>query len=652
MAIVIFRYKESGRAAVGLSIQHFKVHGDATSIPDDFDAAEPGAIGVSSVKWSITTSTGEVRGMVPAGRSLNVYRGKMRFSVGRLTVPDQDRVVFEIKNSQWPSKLREMREIFNSTLPELYVPDPRRNSYLSGVSTPDDALVDPSSSTGPILAPSRPDVHTRVISTPSSSDSIRDLRIPDDSAISPHIFFPVKDRLIYAANKTLHAINERGDIKELTNPHYIDHGETNDDNPMIIGGGLMASMAISRLFAASTGKKKLDARENVEVEKARLQATKAGILRLLYWFDARRHTDEPGYLVRWKQSEQEGRTGRDWLAEPSLDEYSGLFMGLSWLRALTYWGPTPSNQWQKIINFAMNRHFKDIERYLKKTRGWLVRPTKNDMTVRGPLLFFNTYPLNKIMSGYNNSKIFDIGDAEKEMIKNSIKSFELMDDPNSGIHRNYKSSVNFAKRLKQIDDGTKWGTVASALIAVGSLATGGIALALGAGLVALGVGIGHDKLAKTINSWKFWKTSGDTLGKPISVDAGGYNTPIFDRFSLAAMWSADHRIKEAFYARSDRRFGGDDNGWMTFGIAGRIWMGVDIGNPKAWVRRLILDSDAVVPQDGRPVKRMSTNALRPVEGFVLGWAIIALALDIDPEIEWENYIKERVAPHDDPAEIQ
>ncbi len=116
---------------------------------------------------------------------------------------------------------------------------------------------------------------------------------------------------------------------------------------------------------------------------------------LRHWLEHREGGwgQQPGYFCRWGEDENFQTSEyfeTHWKAEPSLDEYSGLLLGLRWATALG----TPG------ISQAANNWLSHISIYLTETGGWLVTGGEF-FVVRGPDILANAFPLRCILPQYS-----------------------------------------------------------------------------------------------------------------------------------------------------------------------------------------------------------------------------------------------------------
>lgn len=237
-----------------------------------------------------------------------------------------------------------------------------------------------------------------------------------------------------AANRVLESLGIEGDIDQITVPARVAE-RTNKENPLIVVGALLPSMAISRLFTIASGEDKYCSKTNNATERERLHGVKTGIHHILLWLRRRQHPLKPGYFLRWQQTQLDGReTVQDWFAEPSLDEYSGLLLAISWtLKLVPYYNCGLPNSWESAVQNELSKMMSDVSAYLKSTDGWLVRPGKNDLTARGPHLVVNAYPIALALNprgnwqGFKNEYPFELSDFTKDMIENSAKSLESIE---------------------------------------------------------------------------------------------------------------------------------------------------------------------------------------------------------------------------------
>lgn len=561
---VFFKYADSGRAAIGLTVEAWR--------------------GTTFLRSRLTDGQGYA-GDYYTGERLVIKRGVHKFAYEPV-IPDASYSLanhYEILPEHWPQKLKDLRELLTEE--------------QEGGGT-------------------------------------------------------AKSLLIDAANRALQALSGRGDLDQLTVPTQFSK-KTKDDNPLIIIGALLPSMAISRLFTIDEGTRKYYAETPNAVERDRLHSIKTGIHHALLWLRQRQHPLLPGYFLRWQQAEPDGRnTENDWKAEPSLDEYSGLLLGLSWLYQLAeYYNFGAYNQWSSSVTNETTSMLGRISDYLVDTQGWLVRPGKGDLTVRGPDLVANAYPLFLTLRNFGywafrNAKPFDLISNEKKMVDRSAQSLEMIvqSQPGSLLAKTYKDSVDLAQTIKDINSATDIVQWAGAVVGALGLAFGLFGFAFLGAAIYLGASYLEDKAVEMLD-FDVWDLAGEMLGPPCAVDAGGYNVYIFDRFCLAASWAADIVNFEAFAKRAKRPFGGDGNGWRSLSIGARVWMGVDI-KPKTIKDELLIDVDALMPNDGS----LPNPGRRTFEGFVMGWSMIALALDLDPEIRWEECVTIR-NDWDAPVEI-
>jgi hypothetical protein len=386
-------------------------------------------------------------------------------------------------------------------------------------------------------------------------------------------------------------------LAKLTHSNMVDAWTSADaDNPHIIAGAFLVSLTISSVYA--------------NTDAAAKTALK-GIDGILNWLEHRRHPNEPGYLLRRNQAELNSRAGDNWTAEPSLDEYSGLLLGLSWLREL---GPRFRIPSPELMGRARVL-WDGISAYLKSTEGWLVRPGARDLTARGPALVASAAILNELF-GVNNQKPFYLSENVKDILNRTKQYYESCNLGDNGFKDRYaEEACKIAYYMPKIDS---------------NLRLLDFAYELAPFLVDAITGTELER-AWDVSDIELWDLFGIALGDPYAVDGGGYNAQIFDRNSLAAFWTGNVGIRNIARTRYTRPLLADRNGWRILTLAGNY----------LFSRTEVVDnlSNILKAEVGYFIAMEHVpNNLECIEGFVLGWCILCFVADIDNGIEWEKYL--------------
>ncbi len=389
------------------------------------------------------------------------------------------------------------------------------------------------------------------------------------------------------------------------------------DNPHIRAGAVLVALSISCVYASSD-----------PAAKAALR----GIEGIVNWLEHRRHPNEPGYLLRWKQSQLDSRQGDDWKAEPSLDEYSGILLGLGWLRKL---GPRFRVSSPELMG-RVNALWDGIDSYLNGTEGWLVRPGGRDLTARGPDLAVSGFILYQLF-GHRYEHPFELSDSVKDIIKRSQNYYDSCDLGDNGFKATYSGTIKLVEFILKGNEVSK--AMLLSELALDLLTLGGFVVNPGVGsfcfMLAGAVSAireNYDEKLLGVHSGELWGLFAKALGSPYRVDGGGFNAHIFDRQGLAAFWEGNVGMSSYMKNRYTRPLQADRNGWRILTLAGRY-----------------IYSSASMPVDElantlnaeigyfRAMGQVPTN-LETLEGFLLGWCLLCFVADVDPEIDWAKYL--------------
>lgn len=442
--------------------------------------------------------------------------------------------------------------------------------------------------------------------------------------------------LTRVANAVLVALRNDGLLGQLTQEHRL-HEKPNTDNPHIYAGAILASLARSRSQIIRSAMIKYDHWRDIEAERRRVHAIQHAISSIIRWLQARQHPIEPGYLLRWDQVHpDERRSTIDSYAEPSLDEYSGLILGLTSVCGL---GSSP---WCHRTHDAATLILSQISSYLRWTNGWLVRPVQRDLTLRGPALAANSYPLGRVFADlhfhdrFANYRPLMISRDVEGFIENSQDGLRSLREGGADCahaEEVYEKTIRPLVMAKEIAGTTRFVKWAGLLTAAAGVLTG----SLDFGLAAVAAGSSAlaqwgERRIEEVSDQELWNMFGLALG-PGAADAGGYNLPIFDRFCLAGF------TPHEFQKRSERKIdGGERYGWAVFGIACRLWFSqgvVSADECQTYIKEMGRSIRALAPTSGAPAVEPTLEA---VEGFLLGWSMLCVLFDIDPRIRWEDVI--------------
>jgi hypothetical protein len=411
--------------------------------------------------------------------------------------------------------------------------------------------------------------------------------------------------------------NSQGMLAKLVQVDKVDTWTAEDgDNPHIRAGAILMSLSISCALART------DAAANAALK---------GVAGILTWLEHRRHPAESGYFLRWKQAELDSRAGDNWKAEPSLDEYSGLLLGLSWLRKL---GPLFRVPSPELLGRA-NTLWNGIRDYLKRTEGWLVRPGARDLTARGPDLAASATILTELF-GYRNDHPLALSDNVKGILERSKKYYDEYSSGNNGFKDAYGSTIKLADallKMQSADEALLLSELALDLLAFfGAIANplvGSLFFML-AGAVDAIRGVYDDNVLK-VTSFDLWRLFGAALGSPYRVDGGGFNAEIFDRNNLAAFWAGNVGLGQVAASRYTRPLQADRDGWRILTLAGKYCFA------QTGVIGDLADSLNAEVGHFRAMSEVPSN-LETIEGFVLGWSLLCFVADVDPGIEWAKYV--------------
>jgi hypothetical protein len=429
---------------------------------------------------------------------------------------------------------------------------------------------------------------------------------------------PAKTRLIQRANDAIGEFLETGLWQFLTEPNYAHGHRPTTENPHQAAGALLAALAISRYFTIYAGIRKAPLPDTtIRAERTQLYAAKGGMYAIEQYVksmgdydqEACRECPAGGYFVRWGVPGVESRGEGDWQAEPSLDEYSGLVMGQSWLHALApaFW----VEPWSGRMQARAREVLDGIGGYLEYNNGWLARPRQyhRDFTVRGPQLCLSAWPVHLALRRFHQPTWRRETPLRwpKRPSNQLDRSLEKLDsyDHSSGLYKRYKKTLDALKTWRKAVDtieALKWFQLV------------GFPLPQLAGAFKAKVVDLADR--------DLWKLFGEALAK--NTDVGEeYNTAIFDLYSLGAYWECDSVVEEAFHLRSKRSYEKEQAGWRSLGLAAKVWFGSDF-DPQEVVDRLLADGGF---DRGKGHQRRAA-------GHVLGWSLLGLALDVEPELVW------------------
>ena len=364
---------------------------------------------------------------------------------------------------------------------------------------------------------------------------------------------PVGDAMRQMADTVLS--DSREQMSKLFDPKKVDAWTADDgDNPHIRVGALLTALSISCLHARSD---------------ADIAATLEGISGLVSWLEHRKHPSEPGYLLRWKQKNLDSRADQDWKAEPSLDEYSGLLMGLSWLRDLS----PAIRQMPPNLKLRAEDLWSGIGKYLARTDGWLVRPGAGDLTARGPDLAASAWILGRLFDGFHNEHPLRLSNETKAVFERS-KLYLATCDLDDEFKRAYKGTIAMADALLKAQEAQR--ALAIADLALDLLAFAGMAVCPVASSLLFMLGGATNAIndlynEKVLNAdaLNLWRLFGTALGSPYSVDGGGFNAEIFDRNVLAAFPTGNAAMRFATGPRYSRPLAADRDGVRILTLAGR-----------------------------------------------------------------------------------
>lgn len=413
-------------------------------------------------------------------------------------------------------------------------------------------------------------------------------------------------------------LDSRDLMSKFFDPSKVDAWTADDgDNPHIRGGALLVALSISCLLARTDAER---------------TASLKGIGGILNWLEHRRHPNEPGYLLRWKQSELDSRVRDNWKAEPSLDEYSGLLLGLSWLRNI---GKHIKDFPADFMSRA-NSLWSDIGNYLKGTEGWLVRPGARDLTTRGPDLAASAWILSQLFEGFKNEHPLHLSDNVRNIIRRSKDYFKSCNLSENGFKHAYASTIALVDPILKAQDAEKAlsiGELVLDFLAFASVVVTPAASSLFFMLAGATNAISDFYQDKVLNvdAFRLWTLFGTALGHPYGVDGGGFNAQIFDRNNLAAFPAGNVGMGYVTERRYTRRLAADRDGWRILTLAGRFC------HSKAGV---MTDLPDILNAEVGHFRAMSEVpvGLETVEGFVLGWSILCLIADVDPGIDWSKYV--------------
>lgn len=425
-----------------------------------------------------------------------------------------------------------------------------------------------------------------------------------------------------AANRILESFRDSAQLNYFADK--TQHADTQPrENPHIVAGALLCALAVSHDCVTRTAYYKATNDIPNDTERDNYLALQTCFLGVQDWLRKRQHPANPGYFLRYAQVTPGDRTHPDnWRAEPSLDEYSGLIFGLTWSLYLLH------DVYSLEGKSCFEAHtLRRIGQYLQSTHGWLVRPETQDFTLRGADLPVYSYSISRVLDFRNRIPIW-LNDQVKGYLDNSLNNRESL-PPDA--RKQYDDLLGPLEKYRQIREKISFWEWAAKFVGA---ALGG---PVGYGLVAAATHALNQQIedhTDLVSDETVWKTLAASFAPPASIDAGGFNVHIFDRFSLAASWMADATIEETHHKRSLRRISGDRWGWQLLSAAGRIWFGSDFS---AGDIATVFENNALIAlKDTPPPANLET-----LEGFVSSWAIMCVALDMDVGLDWRDKISLR-----------
>ncbi|WP_437835616.1 hypothetical protein [Sorangium sp. So ce1153] len=428
----------------------------------------------------------------------------------------------------------------------------------------------------------------------------------------------------------------------------------NVDNPHILTGALLAILAASYHFTYQTALLKHQAGESIHNEEDKAKVISGAILSILKRLRALEKNfgkGLKGYIVRWRLTSSTYRgTPEDCWAEPSWDEYGGLLHALRLVISVYDQVRVPIGYRCEVRDLARQLHSGILD-YFRSSDGLLALPYEQgarQLVMRGCHGVIGSYAVGWFQrDGVKDFYPFTVSRETLAFIDESVlKAWKIPDFPASDPSQ--PAGYLRAEYLKNV---MLWKFIAdTGLFLTGAVlaATFGVPLAvpgvsfLPAAVIAL---IGADATLKSLTSRDIWMSfakvfsleqgEGGLVGTFLSppVGVGGFDVQIFDRYSLHS-WTSD--MAQIWQVRGKRTLSYDRLGWRSMTEACRVWFGC--------VEDAMHTAGALEADAGEMNKKVDgwDPAADPVppyvtmeylEGALLSSAYLALALDIEPEID-------------------
>jgi len=455
------------------------------------------------------------------------------------------------------------------------------------------------------------------------------------------------------AKKVLQRVLDSGTVHSCRSPRAaLARPQTNDENPGIMLGSLLVACAIQLHFnrVCPGGSYGDDIPRLVRSILMRFAVLSAGT---------------PGYIVRWRQKSDvhsklpvfdasgnpvlidrcaamrygtdTGGPG-DASCEPSMDEYSGILFGFTWISTL-------ANDADANATQLLSKLLTEVDQYFTGTRYWLIRPCNPpDLTLRGSVSGFASYGYDAAISralgreaSDGGQPLQDYGDllpvAAATATRNLANNTYDKDD-----EQQYSQGVTIAETTIDFDWGLIGTIVEAPVVITAALVAGGaVAGPFGnalPGLPFLPIAVTTIDVAGLVLAF----ATGQTMWALFSqfVQWGMYGQPfngaIYDRICLASYGNPFTESAWQLSAARPRKIDpvhtiNDDGTTRVLTTAASLWMG---NCPNAF------DDPASIIEEvaARLQLDASTNAVYWHSDDLAGYYILCLALDIDPELDW------------------
>ena len=460
-------------------------------------------------------------------------------------------------------------------------------------------------------------------------------------------------------------------------------GARSFDNPHLYCGDLLVALAVSEHFFNHPDVATQSAMN--DWDKGRVSSQLDLVHALIEAMVGRmksmsERSPERGYMPRWiAKSGPVGDSSTARQGDPSIDEYSGILMGLNWTQQLVapYTGHVvvgpkvrgddtseivagPSNEYTMDIGAHCRSLLSDVKSYFELRGYWLIRPRDPvDVCFNGPFSVAARYGIEAALASalggdpgvgghpfqppqiavdaYNNSRA-EIPHLDYYLVRK---------DPDS----NKSAADSYAQTLDMLElfvlPTSKEATDLLAPLVIATVEAAAVIMPWLPALAAAEAPVIVQSLVVNCTGLDAWRLFSSVIGnaaqlqkvidvasavikqKPFQLNNNSFMVPIYDRIALAA-WDRPE-VQSSWIDSSHRPGGFDAKFWrpLTLGIA--AWMGSDIVGTDDYVSQLIPPADD--PDFNFGAAGGAAEQALP-ESALVGYSLLALALDFDPAIDW------------------